>query len=356
MLIREVVTQNSRASFANDVQLAWYPAHERNLPLVQMYTFTDQAVQGKVSSIGILERLRQCLLDGGENRFVIRATYGHGKTHFALALANYFGRAFHSEEVQSVLTNIAHATTPDRAQNFVDFRKRREAFLVVRLRGDLPKGLHQQFTQGLEQAIEENPNTRGTRLPFWFENATTFLNSLTDEEQGRAAPLLAPHQLDLAVLRHLVEQREPGAHDRCYELHRQLRGFPPNFGGEVSLQSVVDWAVDELCSGSSPKAGGLVVLFDEFTAFVRRYAQVRDAANDTSLQDLLNGIGGKQGRSVFIAFAHEEPETTLENVLRLVPNALKQDLSKELTRLPKSHRMQLYSSMETVLDAYLVTD
>ncbi len=62
-----------------------------------------------------------------------------------------------------------------------------------------------------------------------------------------------------------------------------------DFRGEVSLSEAVEWATDTFC-GSDKPAGGLLVLFDEFSAFVKRYAQGRDAANTTSLQDLLNGI------------------------------------------------------------------
>lgn len=90
MLIKEIVSHDSFANFENDVQIGWYPKDPRNLRMVESYIFTNQATQGKKSSLEILDLIRLSYIHSRENRFVVMATYGHGKSHLALTMANFF--------------------------------------------------------------------------------------------------------------------------------------------------------------------------------------------------------------------------------------------------------------------------
>ena len=69
--------------------------------------------------------------------------------------------------------------------------------------------------------------------------------------------------------------------------------MPPNLGGAVSLRDAVDWAARTCCTNGS--LGGVLILFDEFSFYVQRFAQC--ATGD--LQDLLNGVDNNQGTVVF---------------------------------------------------------
>lgn len=96
--------------------------------------------------------------------------------------------------------------------------------------------------------------------------------------------------------------------------------------------------------------GGLLVLFDEFSLFLQKYAASRATGK---LQDLLNGISDRQGKSVFLGFTQIDPDSVLETYAQ---GARRDDVKKELDRLPRDRRARLFSLMESVLDSYLKQD
>jgi len=55
-------------------------------------------------------------------------------------------------------------------------------FLVVRMRGDVPRTLREQFFPSLKKALLEHPTTETVELPFWHAEAIKWLNSKTDDK------------------------------------------------------------------------------------------------------------------------------------------------------------------------------
>jgi len=351
--MRDLVIQNEQAEFANDVQLGWYPSDARNYHLAKGYIFTSKAIDPQhTASTEILEIIRKAfILEEKDNRFVVIATYGHGKSHLALALANFFGKTADTPEVECLLQGIEHALNdPPVAQSYREFKDERSPYLILRLRGDQSQGLHQQVMQGLETALREQEATKDAHLKFWFDPAEKFLTSLTSEQVEKAKEFLAKDRMDIPLLLQKVQDRDGAVYSQCRSLFQHIYGFLPDFGGEVSLQEAIEKTVDEYCGDDRPFSG-LLILFDEFSAFVQKYAQLHAGG---SLQDLLNGVENKRGRAVFLAFSQHQPEDAAAIYYRRTGNDDgKDDLGKELDRLPKTQRYLLYSSMETVLDSYL---
>src|SRR5438309_1824963 len=118
MLIRDVIKPDHQGEFVGDVQLGWYPHDQRNLEFAERYIFTATAPDGMKSSTDLLEAIRNALVHGRENRLVVIATYGHGKTHFALALANVFGRPAETPEAEAIFGRLERAIGPSRAAGF----------------------------------------------------------------------------------------------------------------------------------------------------------------------------------------------------------------------------------------------
>ena len=304
MLLRDVVTQNDQAEFANDVQLSWYPNDPRNLPLVRGYMFTGKALDKKVPSVQVLTTIKDSFLwqsgDVPRNRLVVIATYGHGKSHLALSLANFFGKPADSPELDAILKNVDHVAK-DATQGLRTYKESRPPHLVIRLRGDQPASLHQQFVSALETAIAEHPNTKGTSLPFWFEEALRVFSILTPDQRERAEADLQEFNTDLASLKARIENRDATAYELCMRAATAALQAIPNLGGEIGLEKVLAWAASEFCSGDTPRAGGILILFDEFSLFVQRYSS-RLMQADASLLDLLNGVGKRQNEGSFCRF------------------------------------------------------
>lgn len=350
MLIKDLVHIDEHGAFRSDVQLSDYDNHRLNLELLHNYIFTVSAPSTSgsgrdVSAKDVLEMLKSAFtLDRYENRIVLIANYGRGKSHLALTLANFFARPASSEEVHIIFERLGQAlNNPAMLKGYQDFKQSKGEFLVVRLRGDGVDDLQDGFLRALEKALSEHDCTRGIELPFWHTHAATWLDNLSGENRRKAEVFLANYNTDLASLRQ--DLRKNGAYELVRETFKYLTGAYPDFGREVSLKDLVLWAVDEVCAPN--KMGGLLVLFDEFSLFLQKYAASRAVGK---LQDLLNGISDRQGKSAFLAFAQIELESVLEMYTQ---GARRDDVKKELDRLPQNRRARLFSLMESVLDSYL---
>ena len=352
--VSAIVLSNLQEEFTNDVQLGWYPSDPRNCELAGNYIFTSNAIDGYKSSIDLLKKARDGFLyEGNPNRLVVIATYGHGKSHFALALANFFGKSYGSPEVGAILRNIEHASDGPSVTMFRNFKEGRQPYLVLRLRGDQPQGLTQQVMSGIEEALREVPGVEGLMPPFWYADAERFLDGLSSEQKQKIDAALQEYGTDVASLTRRVREKDPTTYDLCRKASSAVFGVPLDFGGETSLQSVIEWVADEVCGEEKPTAG-LLILFDEFSAFIQRYAE---RGGGGSLQDLLNGVSNRRSKVVFVAFGQHDPDTAADNAYRALNDAEGlNNLKKELNRLPKDDQHRLFSSLETVLDVYLKQD
>lgn len=349
--IGDLVSADGQAEFRNDVQLDAYDNPQQNLALLRSYLFSTAAPERSrsavrsISSIGLLEEIVEAFLrDRLENRLVAIANYGHGKTHLALALANFFSRPFGSEEITTLLKKINHSVAdPARSAQITSFKEINGEFLVIRLRGDVPRSLREQFLTGLERSLTEHSSTAGAQLPFWYTTVEDSLNRLNEKDRERADAFLGP-ELDVQRLIDQVRSRRD-VYDLCVRLFTHLHNIPPDLRGAVSLRDMVNWVVQSFCGVNRPLRG-VLILFDEFSAYVQRYA-MRNAAGE--LQDLLNGVDNQRGKVVFLAFAQHDPDTVADNML--VHSQVRDGLKKELTRLPR--KLELHSLLESVIDAYL---
>jgi hypothetical protein len=354
LTIKEVANVDKDAAFRQDVQLVHFNDRVLNLGLLRSYLFTasapgDQNVGNQtISSTGLLERLVDAfLVPRLENRMVAIANYGHGKSHLALAIANYFGRARESEEAQIVLDKLGAALdSPARTSKFRDFKQIRDEFLVLRLHGDDPGSLREQFLTHLEAALAEHGATQDATLPFWFSKAESVLRALAPEQLREANAFLASRRIDVPQLLVRVRARED-VYDLCRDTIGSLHGVKPDLGGEVSLSEAVQWAADEFCGEAKP-LGGMLILFDEFGAYIRRYART-SASGD--LMDLLNGVECRKGKVVFLSFSQHDPNTEAEGLG--LPAVQLGNIIRELNRLPLPTRYVLHTVLESVINAYL---
>lgn len=353
--IKDIVQLDTKGEFRSDVQLSDFDNPTLNLSLLQSYIFSVSIPNSfgertqSIAGVGLLDEIVKAFkYDRFENRFVAIANYGHGKSHLALVLANYFSRPVDSPEVKTVFDRIAYAVEkPAKAEGYRDFKQERKEFLVLQLRGDDPRPLREQFFRALKKALSEHEATRGVELPFWVNQAKQHLASLSaDQIEAANAFLEANFHLDVPALTQEIEEYREQAYNWYEELFAHLSyGVRPNLDANVSLREAIGWAVREYCADGKP-LGGLLILFDEFSLYVQRYA--RDKAVG-ELQDLLQGVQDQRERAAFLAFAQHDPDEVATQMLH--GGQPLQSLKKELERLPK--RFALYSLMESVLDSYL---
>jgi hypothetical protein len=351
MLIKELVKLDTQGKFISAVQLNGYEKAQDNLGLVKSYIFAESAPDshGKesrsVGSIDLLRDIRLAFDNSSNNCFLVTANYGHGKSHLALVLANYFAKQYKSDEVKEILGRIDQTlqNKRDKAEDFHEFKRQHDRFLVIRLSGDTNRSLREQFFPALKKALQEHPSTRDVELPFWHGQALAWLKSKVDDRQTRE--FLKEFNNDIHNLIEEVEENRQGAYEQYVKLFAHLNnGVPPNPTGNFDLNEAVKWAIENHCGEGKPIAG-LLVLFDEFSQFVRSYSQTKTVAD---FQNLLHGIQSHKGKALFIAFAQHDPITIAEQVAG--GNSL-EEIKRELNRIERKY--ELYSLMESVMSAYM---
>ncbi|GIV67867.1 hypothetical protein [Caldilinea sp.] len=354
MRIGDLVRMDASGDFRSDVQLSDFDNPALNRELLRNYILTVHAPatygaqQRILSARDVLEQLKTVLtVERAENRIVLTANYGHGKSHLALVLANFFGRPCDSPEVKIVLDRLEQAlNNPAQFAGYRDFKQSRGEFLVVRLQGDAFSDLQEGFISALEQALREHDATRNIEIPLWDGPAKKWLNDLSGARRRAAEAFLATQKTDLSLL--MVSLRRQGAYELVRELVKHVTGMYPDFGREISLEDLVIWAVDQVCVPY--KLGGLLILFDEFSLFLQKYIAARTVGK---LQELLNGVSKRPGKCAFLAFSQQDVDSVAETYAQ---GQRRDDVKKELERLPKDRRAQLYSLMEGVLASYLKQD
>lgn len=351
--IRSLVVIDDKARFRRDVQLSAFDSQNDNLELLKSYLFTVASpginAVGSASQVSAVDLLNKLLdayrIEREHNRFVVIADYGHGKSHLALALANYFSKAYDSPEFGTVKKKLEHSVNnPAKASTYDEFKRQRGEFLVIRLRGDTPSSLREQFIPSVERALAEHPATAHVKPHIWHDYALKLLTDLSPEEVSRANKSLETRHIDVPALIRQVQERKD-VRDLCVEALDAAKNMAPDLGAQLDLRQSIEWVTDTLCGENKP-LGGVLVMFDEFSLYVTRYAQ-RGAIGE--LMDLLNGITNRPAKAAFLAFAQHDPETLADNLG--ISDFDKASLKRELNRIDK--KLSLYSLMESVIDAYL---
>ncbi|MBT9394808.1 hypothetical protein KLP40_16700 [Hymenobacter sp. NST-14] len=359
-LIRDIVVENAQAAFVSDVQLSWYPRDEHNAPLAASYLWTDQRISKELPSVQALRLLCDNFefYKPNKNRHTWLATYGHGKSHLALALANFFGQPYESPIVQDLLAGIEHAND-DIAQRLRAFKQKGAPHLVVRLRGDRPLSLTQSLIAGLEEALSEHPGTQGAELGLWFDAALKMLDTLDDKKQEEASTyLLDKKGIDLAQLKADIKAHKTGLYDLTRNVWKHLFGFKPDLKGELNPKEMLEQVVKDYCGDpdSGKPCSGILILFDEFGRFVESYAGNYDTQGENlPLQSLLDAMETLRNRAAFVSFTQYKPEEIARRKLqaRGAGAETMANIVQELNRLPANQHHALASPLEAVLDGYL---
>lgn len=350
MLLKDVVKIDTQGKFISAVQLSDYDKPEDNLSLVKSYIFAESAPDTyggqliSVGSIDLLKHLRLSFNNNSSNCFAVVANYGHGKSHLALVLSNYFGKPARSPEVKKILERIDQAVNnPAKTEDYHEFKRQNDRFLVVRLSGDTHKTLREQFFPAIQKALQEHKETQSVELPFWNQQAKIWLEGKLEDKQAKKF-LKDNYGTDVPGLLADVEENVATAYEQYVELFKYLNNnVSPSAEGNFDFKDAVKWIV-EVCQ-KSKALSGVLVLFDEFSQFVQRYSEGK-AIGD--LQNLLLGIQDHRGKALFLAFAQHDPDEVAD---QYAGGQALQSIKRELNRIEKKYA--LYSLMESVLDSYL---
>jgi hypothetical protein len=354
--ISDLIAMNSQAALIPGVQLEWYgnPDQEAaNERLVSSYIFSSgAATQGAASAVTIFERIRDSLKQPDtHNIFTVIAHYGHGKSHFALIMANYFGRRAGDPVLGKLLDQLEACTNQNTAYHFRQFKKNVEKpQLVVRLSGADFMNLRQGFLNALRRALDEHETTRGYALKAVSERAAKWLRGLSPEQRERAAKWLDEmHHIDFEAFVEKLEGFDTTKDMIARELSREILGIPADFGSDVNLREIIDQVVNDLCHSKKPDAPfyRMVILFDEMGQYAEKWCHNRMAAGDLAPQQLTEACDNWKGEICLVAFLQRHMDSFVKQY------GAEGEFKKWAERFPHQTSFRLESSLEKVIAGLL---
>ena len=158
MLLSQLVEINEKGIVASSVNFSMMDDQEMNLNLCEGFIFNYEPKKPELSTVGILDLLRRSYHSRNEpNIHLMIQQYGKGKSHFAVAIANFFKKTFDSPEVQGILHQVEMATSSGSkalAEGLRLYKQQRHKHLVICLSGDRGGDIKKQFLQVLLKSLE----------------------------------------------------------------------------------------------------------------------------------------------------------------------------------------------------------
>ncbi len=353
MLLNQLVKINETGLVANAVSFELMDDPDKNLRLCQGFVFNYDSDPKKLksSTVGVLNALRRSFHSQNEpNVHLMVQDYGKGKSHFALAVANFFKKPFDSPEVQGILQQVEYATSsPNPILEDLALYKQRSRHLVICLSGDKPIDLKKHFLQVLKKALESEGISDSIAQQI-CKQPLQYLEGLDTKQRKTAEAFLQRQgnpEGDLNMLMQLLHDDNYQVIPRVKEICRELTGVTPDFEADIDVEAILTDLVTRLCTGANPHFQGILILFDELYNYLQLWANDPVRAGSTTLQNITNICEKFKGRVALISFTQRLPG-------RVTPPKNFEDYKRLVSRLellPSTYEPA--ASLELVLNGLL---
>lgn len=359
--ISEIVSINTQAVLSNAIQLSWYYApskREENNRLVSGYVFGNKlnrrvGAHTESSSLPVFEKIRDAFGNPqASNIFTVIANYGHGKSHFALVLANYFGLRSDSPVIADMIQHIETCSDKATADHFRNYKKQTsKPHLVVAITGTEFQDLRQGFLQALRRALDSHEETRNTPIKSLSSKAVEWIRSLDADQIARADKFLdKKFQTDLESLCVALENFESGKEIVLKALSEEILGIAADFGADANLKEVVKDVVDTLCSGKDAPFHRLIVLFDELGVYAEKWCHKPAAAGGLAPQEIFEACSDRRGKICFVGFVQRE----LGEFVKGYPAEVQSEFLRWAGRMLPDALYLLVSNLEEVISKLII--
>ena len=361
--IKDIVSINSQAVLSNAIQLSWYHDAARkqaNDELVGGYVFGNSINNKKIgshiesSSLPVFEQLLNAFVNNqASNIFTIVARYGHGKSHFALLLANYFGLAPDSPVVEGIIKHIEICSDKPTADQFRHFKgNTTRPQLVVTLAGIDFQDLRQGFLQALRRALDAHESTKKLPIKSISAEAAKWLKGLNAEEVRRADEFLSEkHETDVDSLVAALDKFETGKETIVTDVSRIFNnGYAINFGADASLKEIIQDTIDTLCVGADAPFHKMLILFDELGVYADKWCHHSAASGGMAPQEIFEACLNRPGKICFVGFVQRELGEFVKNYSPEVQS----EFQKWAGRMHTDAVYHLVSNLEEVISKLLI--
>jgi len=350
MFLSEIITINESALLESAVNLDMMRDRAKNLKLCQGFVFNYNSDRPKSSTVGLLELLRRSFHGPNEsNIHCVVQDYGKGKTHFALAIANFFGKAPDSNEVQKITHNVSNALNgKDRAilENLQAY-KGRGKHLVICLRGDKSGDLRKHFLEVVIDTLNREGVTDSIAHNL-CQRPLAYLQQLDKSDRSKADLYLNQigTETDIEGILDALRQQNSKVIPLVIKIADEItNGYAPDFTTNVAVEDILANIVQNLCSGSTAKFQGILILFDELNAYLDGWLTDRVGAGGNAPQNLTNACANHKTKITLMSFTQIDPKGKANREGY-------QAISTRLAPLDATHNA--ISSLEQVIDNVIV--
>ncbi|PSB31008.1 hypothetical protein C7B82_07770 [Stenomitos frigidus ULC18] len=359
MLLNQLVRINEAGIVADSVNFSLMEQPETNQKLCEGFVFNYDKDKPEESTVGVLEALRSSYDSRSHaNVHLLVQQYGKGKSHFAVAIANYFSTSADSPEVQGILTAIENAAGRNSpiAQRLQSYKKYGR-HLVVCLSGDRAGDIRKQFLQSLLKALAAEGITDSIAQHICSE-PLNYLQGLyaNPRERERAEAYLesiGSPDGDLDSITQQLRKSNSAVISTLKDLAKHLVGFVPDWNINIDLEEILKDLITTHCSGENPRFQGVLILFDELNFYLQNWAKDPIGAGGTALQNITNICEAYKSKIALLSFTQIDPAMGVG-----IPAGSLDDHKRLVSRLaPKgSTYTKVASSLELVLDNLLIQE
>ncbi len=350
MLLSQLVEINSKGIVASSVNFGMMEDPQMNLDLCEGFIFNYDPKASDLSTVAILDALRRSYHSRQEaNIHLMIQQYGKGKSHFAVALANFFKKPYESLEVQGILHQVEVATSGKSksiAEGLRLFKQSAQNYLVVCLSGDKGGDIGKQFLQALLKSLAEQ-GIQDTLAQHTCSEPLRYLENLDAGKRAEAAAYLESignPDGDLNVLIDLLRQNNPGVIPTVKNLANQLTGFTPDFNANIDIEAILKDLI------ANPRVPNILILFDELNYYLQSWAADQIGAGGTALQNITNICESYKSKITLLSFVQIHPTEAVGISVKDRESYFK--ISSRLS--PKDATYNPESSLELVLDNLLI--
>jgi hypothetical protein len=357
MLLNQLVRINEAGIVADAVNFALMDEPETNQKLCEGFVFNYDKDKLEESTVGVLEALRSSYDSRSiANVHLLVQQYGKGKSHFAVAIANYFSQPANSPEVAGILHQIENATGRNsaicqRLQAYKNYGRH----LVICLSGDRSGDIKKQFLQSLLKTLDAE-GIKDSVAQHLCSEPLIYLQRLYNnpQERERAEDHLASigsPDGDLDAITKQLRKSNTAVIDTLKNLAKHLTGFIPDWNINIDIEEILTDLITSHCSGESARFQGILILFDELNFYLQNWAKDPIGAGGTALQNITNICEAYKSKIALLSFTQIDPAMGAG-----IPVGALEDHRRLVSRLaPKGSTYQkVASSLELVLDNLLI--
>lgn len=355
MLLSQLVEVNQKGIVANAVNIGMMDDPQMNLLLCEGFIFNYDVRKPESSTVGILDAIRRSYHSRNEsNIHLMIQQYGKGKSHFAVAIANFFKQPFNSPEVQGILDQVEVATSSKNkaiAQGLKLFKQNQQhQHLVICLSGDRGGNIRKQFLQVLVKSLKDAGIEDSIARHICGE-PLRYLESLDEPQRIRADEYLQSignPDGDLNCLVRLLKENNPAVIPTVKNLAYHLTSFNLDFSSHIDIEEILQDLLNNYCNGENAQFQGILILFDELNYYLQSWAADQIGAGGTALQNITKICANNKGKIALLSFTQIDPDRAVG-----ISATAKESYLKISSRL-KDSTYNPASSLELVLDNLLI--